>query len=393
MTEDAATAGAETESGQVTTTPDERFVDRVATRWSEVRDAEPTVAILGALGLMLFPWFFIEFPKMVGIPSGYAGYEGLATLIVIWGIFALGFNLLLGYTGLLSFGHAAFWGAAAYATGLFSVHVMDAPLAMVLAGTLTAVVLAAIIGWLSLRRGGIYFAILTLAFGQMMYYMFVSPLSEWTNGENGFTGVQLGDLFGVINFREHLPWIFHDLMGNYLYLFTAFFGLLALVFAYRVLNSPYGLILRAIHQNERRTAFVGLHVWRYKFVAFIISGGFAGLAGSLFTIHGRYVPIDSLWWTTSGDIVIMTVLGGTSSFFGPVLGAAVYLYVENIISGAPVIGPLWHLILGLVFVVVVVTFKDGLWGLVERFREIASAALLRGGRAIEDAVTDSGGEQ
>lgn len=391
MSEDVAAASG-TDAVAAESESDERFTTRVGARWREVRDHELTVAVLAALGLMVFPWLFVEAPTMVGIPSGYAGYEGLATLIVIWGIFAIGFNILLGYTGLLSFGHAALWGGAAYATAVFSVHVSASPLGMVVAGTAFAVFLAWVLGWLSLRRGGIYFSILTLAFGQMMYYMALSPLSSVTNGENGYTGVQLGDLLGTINFREHLPWIFGDLMGNYLYLFTAFFGLLALVFAYRVLNSPYGLIFRAIHENERRTEFVGLYVWRYRLLSFVISGAFAGLAGSLFTIHGRYVPIDSLWWTTSGDIVIMTVLGGTSSMFGPVLGAAVYLYVENIISGAPVIGPLWHLILGLVFVVVVVLFKEGIWGIVDGLRSIAATVAGRVGRAIEDAIAGSGGE-
>ena len=388
MTEDATAAGTDS----VAVSADDGFVDRVGSRWREVRDHELTVATLAILGLMAFPWLFIEAPEMVGIPSSYAGYEGLATLIIIWGIFAIGFNLLLGYTGLLSFGHAALWGGAAYATAIFGVEVSSSPIAMVLAGTTFAVLLAWVLGWLSLRRGGIYFSILTLAFGQMIYYMALSPLSDLTNGENGFTGVDIGQLFGSIYLREYLPWIFEDLMGSYLYLFVAFFALVSLVFAYRVLNSPYGLIFRAIHENEQRTEFVGLYVWRYRLLSFIISGAFAGLAGSLFTIHGRYVPIDSLWWTTSGDIVIMTVLGGTSSLFGPVLGAAVYLYVENIISGAPVIGPLWHLILGLVFVVVVVLFKDGLWGIVEGLRSITARVAGTVGRSIENAVNDSGGE-
>lgn len=388
MTQDATATGTE----NVPVASEDGFVDRVGARWNDIRDNELTVAVLAILGLMAFPWLFIEAPTMVGIPSSYAGYEGLATLIVIWGIFAIGFNLLLGYTGLLSFGHAALWGGAAYATALFGVEVSSSPIAMVLAGTTFAVLLAWLLGWLSLRRGGIYFSILTLAFGQMIYYMALSPLSEWTNGENGFTGVEVGQLFGSIYLREYLPGIFEDLMGNFLYLFVAFFGLLALVTAYRILNSPYGLIFRAIHENERRTEFVGLHVWRYRLLSFIISGAFAGLAGSLFTIHGRYVPIDSLWWTTSGDIVIMTVLGGTSSLFGPILGAAVYLYVENIISGAPIVGPLWHLILGLVFVVVVVLFKGGLWGIVDGLRYYTARVAGRAGRAIEDAVANSGGE-
>jgi branched-chain amino acid transport system permease protein len=375
-----------------TAEPEERGVgDELAAlydRWREVRGRESTVAALTALGVLVFPWLFVRLPPLVGVPSDMSGYYGLASLILIWGIFAVGFDLLLGYTGLLSFGHAAFWGGAAYAAGVFSAQVSGSPLLMVLAGTAVAVLLAWLIGFLSLRRGGIYFAILTLAFGQMMFYMSSSPLAFITNGENGFTNVQTGDLFGVVDLGGHPPSVLGPLFGDWLYVFVGVFTVLAVVVGYRILNSPYGLVLRAIRENERRTEFVGLNVWRYKLMAFIISGAFAGVAGSLFAIHKAYVPLESLHWSQSGEIVVMTVLGGVGSLFGPIFGAGIYLYVANIVQGmsdvvvpftdvvlVQDVGAFWHLILGAVFVAVIVLFPEGVWGGIESARDAVADRL------------------
>jgi branched-chain amino acid transport system permease protein len=341
-----------------------------APRGNEVRVVAGTAVILA-----LFPFVFARMPVVSDLLQGY---QSLATLILIWGIFALGFDLLLGYTGLLSFGHAAFWGSAAYAAGLFSQHVTGSPILMVVAGTAFAVLLAWILGFLSLRRGGIYFAILTLAFAQMMFYMSSSPLAFLSGGENGFTGVETGELFGSFALESDLPAVLGTLMGTWLYGFVAVATLLCVALGYRILNSPYGMVFRAIRENEQRAEFVGLNVWRYRLMSFILSGLFAGIAGSLFVIHGSYVPLASLYWTTSGEVVIMTVLGGTGSLFGPIVGAGIYLYVENIVSGGhPVdfIAPFWHLILGLVFVVTIWVFPEGIWGF---FREVRDR--LTGGR-------------
>jgi branched-chain amino acid transport system permease protein len=336
------------------------------------RDNELRIVVGTAMILALFPFVFARMPVVSDLLQGY---QSLATLILIWGIFALGFDLLLGYTGLLSFGHAAFWGGAAYAAGVFSQHVSGSPILMVAAGTAFAVLLAWVLGFLSLRRGGIYFAILTLAFAQMMFYMSSSPLAFITGGENGFTGVETAELLGMFALEAELPSAAGLLLGTWLYLFVGVITLICVTLAYRILNSPYGMVFRAIRENEQRAEFVGLNVWRYRLMSFILSGLFAGIAGSLFTIHGTYVPLSSLYWTESGEVVIMTVLGGTGSLFGPMIGAGVYLYVENIVSGGhpfEFIAPFWHLILGLVFVVVIWTFPRGIWGFVRDVRDFVT---------------------
>jgi len=365
----AETADAAEDGGTVVE-PTER---RVPT-WDRLVESELFVVGVTAIAVALFPWLFARAPVVSDVLNGY---QDLASLILIWGIFAMGFNLLLGYTGLLSFGHAAFWGGAAYAAGLFSTQVSSSPLLIVAAGTAFAALLAWILGFVALRRGGIYFAILTLAFGQMMYYMALSPLSWITNGENGYTSVEVGQLFGSFYLRYPVPGL-EWLLGTWQYAFVGGITVLCVAVAYRIIKSPYGMVFRAIRENEQRAEFVGLNVWRYKLMAFIISGALAGVAGSLFTIHGAYVPLESLYWTTSGEVVIMAVLGGVGSLLGPIVGAGLYLYVENITSGVRELtlpltdvvlvdgfGAYWHLILGLVFVAVVVLFPRGIWGLFE----------------------------
>ncbi|MFC7194718.1 branched-chain amino acid ABC transporter permease [Halosimplex aquaticum] len=167
-------------------------------RWLAVRENELTVAVLAFLGVFLAPFVLVFVPDQLGVPDMYVGWRNLVILTLIWGIFAIGYDLLLGFTGLLSFGHAMFWGTAAYTAGIFSANVTGSPLAMIFVGTTAAVVLAWVIGWISLRRGGIYFAILTLAFGQMIYYIAQSPLGWLTGGENGFNEVQVDPLLGFL---------------------------------------------------------------------------------------------------------------------------------------------------------------------------------------------------
>ncbi|MFC7204216.1 branched-chain amino acid ABC transporter permease [Haloferax namakaokahaiae] len=377
MSEEETTTGTKDQSAVVDLTLVERL--------QLFREREGAVVGLTAVIVALFPWLFARAPF---ISDFLQGYQSLATLILIWGIFAIGFDLLLGYTGLLSFGHAAFWGGAAYAAGVIAKNVSGDPLVMVLSGTLFAVLLAWVLGFLSLRRGGIYFSILTLAFAQMFYFMAASPLAFLTGGENGLTGVDVGSLFGMIHLEADLPSVLGTLLGTGLYAFVGVFFVGAVALAYRILNSPYGMVFRAIRENEQRAEFVGLNVWRYKLMAFIISGAFAGIAGSLFTIHGSYVPLQSLFWTESGDIVVMTVLGGAGSMFGPVLGVAVYLYIENIVSTVQALtipftsivlindfGYYWHLLLGIVFVAVVWFVPDGLWGILGRIRDFVTARI------------------
>lgn len=357
--------------------------------------------VITSLILLVFPFLLVDGLGILGEILGrrIGGYEGLAALVLTYGIVVIGFNILLEYTGLLSFGHAAFFGAAAYAAGIISagtevdfivwgvsLFVLDlpavtSPLLMVVFGTLVATLLAWPIGFLSIRRSGIYFAVLTLTFGQMLYFWALSPGAALTNGDNGFSDVHVGELFGTIRLGADVPVL--ELVGinDWEYLFVAFFAVLAIGTAHRIVNSPYGLIFKALGENERRVSFVGLNVFRYKLMAFVISAAFAGVGGSLFVMQEQYIhPTTGLYWITSGDFVIMTVLGGTGSLVGPMFGALVFEYINNVVSGIslPVIGPirsLWRLVLGAVFVFVVWFFPRGIHGgLVDLGRALRSFA-------------------
>ena len=340
-------------------------------RWDSLRQRESFSIGAAIAFVVVFPLIFTNLPA-------YNGYMALVELIYIWAIFAIGFDLLLGYTGLLSFGHAAFWGSSAYAAGILSTSAYGEPLLMVFVAMVTAVVLALIIGFLSLRRGGIYFAILTLAFGQMFYYLALGPLEPITRGEDGLTGVSVEPLLGVLSLNESFAGVFGTLFHDIAYVFYATFFVLAIAIAVRIVRSPYGAIFQAIHENEQRVEFLGLNVWRYKLVAFTLSGAFAGVAGGLHTIHASYVAVDNLYWITSGDIVIMTILGGVGSVFGPVAGVTAFLYVENIVSGEIAF---WLLVLGVLFVTVVWLFPTGIWGIIGKIRSAVRGQFDSGGDA------------
>lgn len=311
--------------------------------------------------------------------------------MLIYGIVVVGFNLLLGYTGLLSFGHAAFFGTAAYAAALVSTQ-FASPVAMVLVGALVAVVIAVPIGYVSIRRSGVYFAVLTLTFGQMLYFWAIGPGAWLTNGDNGFADVSLDGVFGVgaLPLGAEVPFL-----GTVTYVLVAVLTLLAVATVSRIVNSPYGLIFKALGQNQRRVAFVGLDVDRYKLTAFVISAAFAGVGGALFTVHEGFIhPNSSLYWIVSGDFVIMTVLGGTGSLVGPMLGAFIFEYISNVVSGIslPVIGSigsLWRLVLGAVFVFVVWVLPRGVAGAIKDAGGVVLRSMERG-ESDREAATDGG---
>nr|WP_308442694.1 branched-chain amino acid ABC transporter permease [Rugosimonospora africana] len=286
-------------------------------------------------------------------------YPPVALDIVCWALFAVAVDLLLGYTGLLSFGHAAFWGTSAYTAGLVAEHTgAPFPLA-VLAGAAAAAVLAVPVGYLSVRRTGIYFAMVTLAFAQLMYVV----ANQWrglTGGENGLQDVPR-TLFGTHPFGTDLsdPYYFY-----YWMLPLALLGFLA---AWRIVHSPFGRVLVAIRDNPARARALGYPVHRYKLVAFVLSAALAGLAGGLFAMSHQFVTLDTLHWTTSGQAVVMVVLGGIGTLWGAPVAAAILVRLQDILSLAHFeeVG----LLTGGVFVVVVLLFRRGIWGTV--------AALLR----------------
>jgi branched-chain amino acid transport system permease protein len=336
---------------------------------SRVTASEHYPVVGFALGLLVFPWLLIEGLGIVGEAIGIAigGYEGLPSLVLIYGIIVVGFNLLLGYTGLLSFGHAAFFGTAAYTAGLVSWTVGE-PVVMMVAGAVLATLIAWPIGFVSIRRSGVYFAVITLTFGQMLYFWALGPGAWLTNGDNGFSSVETGPLLGTFDLGASVIEGISVLeLYTWEYVFVAVMAILAVAVANRILNSPYGLIFKALGQNQQRVEFVGLNVSRYKLMAFIISAAFTGVGGSLFAMHEAYIhPGTGFYWIQSGDFVIMTILGGAGSLIGPVFGAFVFEYVANVISGVslPFIGPigsLWRIVLGAIFVLIVWSFPKGLY--------------------------------
>jgi ABC-type branched-subunit amino acid transport system permease subunit len=339
-----------------------------------------------------------------------AGYPDLMQRFAIFGIFAIGYNILFGLTGYLSFGHAAFLGVGSYsAVWMFKLLSMNIIPAIILAVIISGL-FALLIGYVSLRRSGIYFSILTLAFAQMSYNLAYSVLTPLTNGETGLQ-IRLDDprilesantsgslptteLFGfAMNSTQKVPFMGYTLQFNFGYYVAAVFLILAFYISIRIFRSPFGLMLRAIKTNQNRLNFTGLNSRPYALAAFVISGMFAGLAGGLLACMDPLAGPERMQWTASGEVVLMVILGGVGTLVGPVLGAAFIKYFEAIFSKmnenvlhqafsflpAPLengvvwllhffVGSGWHLTLGVLFMLVV-TFLPG--GLVEGAQRIA----------------------
>jgi branched-chain amino acid transport system permease protein len=272
--------------------------------------------------------------------------------IMVWAIMGLGFDILFGFTGLLSFGTAAFVGTGGFVAGLLVVRGVTDNLWLALAGgTLAAGLLGIVLGFFAVRRIGIYFAMITLAFGQMAYFMENGPLSAWTGGENGLPGVPLPTLFG----HRIAP-------GPELYALTAVLFLAGYALALRIVNSPFGLVLSGIKGNTARAAMLGHDVPRYKLAAFTIAALYAGFSGGLVGSIQSYVPPDLFALDQSGQLVMQTIIGGVSTLVGPLIGAAVWLWLRDILQLVPGMGALWHLVLGLVFIILVTALRRGIFG-------------------------------
>jgi branched-chain amino acid transport system permease protein len=276
-------------------------------------------------------------------------YPVLAIDIVAYALFAVAFDLLLGFTGLLSFGHAMFWGGAGYvATILLAKAGAPFPLA-VLAALVYAAFAALVIGLIAIRRQGIYFAMITLALAQLQYF-FAFQLGNWTGGENGVQIATRGTLFG-------LP-LDNDVAFYYAVLAVAALGVW---FVTRVVRSPFGAVLGAMRENEQRAIALGFRVDRYKLVAFVLSGTLAGLAGVLFAVGNRLSGLDGVDWHTSGKVVIMTLLGGIGTVFGPIIGAGAYESLDFFVSKTP-IGDKTNIVMGTIFALCVLLFRRGIVG-------------------------------
>ena len=278
-------------------------------------------------------------------------YDALSVNILIFGLYAVGFNLLFGYTGMLSFGHAAFLGVGSYLAGIAVVHAGWPWWAAILIGVVSSCLAGLVIGYLAIRTRGIYFSMVTLALAQIVYYLFYKA-DGWTGGENGLRGVKVETIT--------LPGFSIDFLNplNKYYVILVFVAL-ALWFVSRVLSSPFGAVIEAIRENEKRAAACGYDVARAKLLVFVLSAGICGLAGALRALHLSIVPIDSLHYLQSGQAVMMCLLGGMGTFFGPFVGAAVFLYLEDVVTN---LTRYWMGVVGIIFMVFVLFFPKGLWG-------------------------------
>jgi branched-chain amino acid transport system permease protein len=286
-------------------------------------------------------------------------FTALAVNILIYGLYALGFNLLFGYLGLLSFGHAALFGTGAYLCGIAIVHLALPWYAAIAFGVLGGLLIAVLIGVLAIRTRGIYFAMVTMALSQCVYYLFYQAV-DWTGGENGLRGINVRtiDLFGL-----KLDFI-HPLTRYYV---IAAFVIAAFFVLSRILASPFGAVVEAVRENETRARASGYDVTLTRLLTFILSGGFCGLAGALQALHLSIVPIEIMHYETSGVVVMIALLGGMGTFFGPMVGAAAFLMLENLVSLWTVH---WQLIVGAVFIICVLFFPAGIWGtLISRGRQ------------------------
>jgi branched-chain amino acid transport system permease protein len=261
--------------------------------------------------------------------------------------FACAFNLLLGYTGLLSFGHAAFLGTAGYITG-HTVKVLGfTPELGILAGTATAAALGFVFGGLAIRRAGIYFAMITLALAQMGYFLCVQ--FPFTGGEDGLQGVPRGKLFGLLDLSHTLTMYFFVLA-----VFSLGFWII-----YRAIHSPFGQVLQAIRENEPRAISLGYDVSRYKLLAFVLSAALSGLAGSTKTLVFQLASLTDVHWHMSGEVVLMTLLGGLGTVFGPIVGAGIVVGLQNYAAN---LGEWVTVITGIIFVICVLAFRRGIVG-------------------------------
>ena len=290
------------------------------------------------------------------VVAPFVAYPVFLMKALCFALFACAFNLLIGYVGLISFGHAMFFGWASYlAAHAAKVWVLPPELA-VLVGTATAAVLGVVAGSLAIRRQGIYFAMITLALAQMMYFFALQ--AKFTGGEDGIQGVPRGHLFGVFDLSREMT----------MYVFILVVVLAAFLFIYRIINSPFGEVLKAIRENEPRAISLGYKTERYKLVAFVLSATLAGLAGSLNALVFQLASLTDVHWAMSGDVVLMTLLGGLGTVFGPVVGAFVVIAMENYL--AP-FGQWVLVIQGAIFVVCVLLFRRGIVG------ELAHALRVR----------------
>lgn len=313
-----------------------------------------------------------------------APFVGLYPVFVMkalcFAIFACAFNLLLGFTGLLSFGHAAFMGAAAYGTGYMVRDLGWTPELGLLAGVVVAALIGLVVGLIAIRRQGIYFAMITLALAQMVY--FVCLQAPFTGGEDGMQGVPRGKLFGVLDLS--------NTDGSNLSMYYLVVALFVAVFLgiMRIVHSPYGQVLKAIRENEPRAISLGYNVDRYKLLAFVLSTAIAGLAGGLKTLVLGFATLSDVHWSLSGEVVLMTLLGGMGTFAGPVVGAFTIVGLQNYLADR--VGSWVTVIIGAIFVLCVLAFRRGIVGELQAWQQRRAEARARAAAPARAAGRDDG---
>ena len=286
----------------------------------------------------------------------YLFYPVFLAKLLCFALFAAAFNLLLGYAGILSFGHAAFLSTGGYITGWAMMNLGVSTEIGILMGTLAGALLGAIYGKLAIKREGIYFAMVTLALAQLTFFVYLQ--SDFTGGENGMQGIPRGNLFGLIDLTDNVA----------MYYTVAVIFLIGFAIIQRTVHSPFGQVLKAIRENEPRAISLGYNVNNYKWLAFIISSALAALAGSTKTIVFNLASLTDAHWHMSGEVILMTLVGGVGTLMGPVVGAGVIVTMQNYLSTGD-LGNYIHIIMGAVFVICVLAFRAGIVGQFKKFKE------------------------
>ncbi|MCR8825790.1 branched-chain amino acid ABC transporter permease [Pseudosulfitobacter koreensis] len=293
--------------------------------------------------------FVVLLAVLIALP--FMVYPVFAMKVMCFALFACAFNLLLGFGGLLSFGHAAYFGMASYVCAHAAKVWGLTPELAILAGTVTAALLGLLIGSLAIRRQGIYFAMVTLAFAQMVYFFALQ--AEFTGGEDGIQTVPRNDLLGLFPMGD-------DIVFYFFVLFITFGGIL---FIYRITHSPFGQVLKAIRENEPRAISLGYHVNRYKLTVFVLSATFAGLAGATKSQVFHLASLTDVHWSMSGEVVLMTLLGGMGTVLGPIVGAVIVVTMQNYLA---YLGAWVTVIQGVIFVIGVLMFREGIIGVLSK---------------------------
>ncbi len=290
-------------------------------------------------------WFLVWLiPLFIFLPF-LTPTHSLASEMLIFAIFAMGYDILFGYTGLLSFGHAIFFGVGAYSLGLILIKLQAPLLIGLLGGVFVSLAVALVVGFLSIRVKGIYFVMVTLAFCQMFYFI-AFKWADFTGGDNGLHGVPRPPIFTI-----HLD------SEIRLYYFILIFFVVCLLLALRVVHSPFGRALQSLKSNEDRAKSLGFNTARFKLLSFLISAFFGALAGGLYALHLNFVPLETLNIMTSGDVVIMSIIGGIGTLYGPIFGAMLLVYLKNLMSAWT---EQWNFIMGILFITSVLTLRRGI---------------------------------